>query len=226
MSTAPAAALRGLRGRVIHEVGVRWNRAEARAYDRRRGTDTGGKASMRQLGVGGVVGEHGTGFQSVNARHLRTVLRELRLPLDAGFLDLGCGKGKAVVVAAEHGFTRCVGVDVVEELCRVAAANVRLLGLDDRVEVVCGNGLDHAFGQERVVFVNNPFSAELLETLVDRLSTALAARDEPAWLVYANPAWQDVVERHGGWREIRRFGFFGPGRDMVAYARQPGASRG
>jgi SAM-dependent methyltransferase len=48
--------------------------------------------------------------------------------------DLGCGDGRLVIEAARRG-ARGVGVDIDPELVRVARANARAVGLDDRVEI-------------------------------------------------------------------------------------------
>lgn len=54
-------------------------------------------------------------------------------------MDLGSGDGLVTCVAGL--FTRAVGIEADPNLCRTAAESVRLLGLDDRVEIVCGDYL-------------------------------------------------------------------------------------
>lgn len=208
---------RRLARRFEYGVGRRYHNLEAARYDRRLGIDTAGKASMKEMGLAGDLAEHGTGFQSVNERHLGKVLAELALPTEAGFVDIGCGKGKPLFIAADYGFARVVGVDVVPELCDVARRNAELLGITDVVTVECVSGTEYDFGKERVVFLNNPFDADFFRQMLLRLNDVAAADDRPWWVLYGNPNWMSVFEEAGGWSMIRHFSYWGPGRDIVAY---------
>lgn len=217
MPTPPFDRLRGLKHRAVHESGRRLNNLEAWYYDRRRRVETRGKATMSEMGVSGPLADHGTGFQSVNEGHLRRVFDEMAFPLESGFVDIGSGKGKPLIIAAEYGFHPVVGVELVESLCAVARANIERLGLAEKVRVECTNGVDYSFGRERVVFLNNPFDAEFLSTMVRRLTEAMAGSDRPAWVLYGNPTWRHVFEDHPNWAERRYFSFRGPGRDIAVY---------
>ena len=49
------------------------------------------------------------------------------LAIDASrftFVDLGCGKGKPLMVAASYGFRRLVGVDISAECIAIARRNI------------------------------------------------------------------------------------------------------
>lgn len=57
---------------------------------------------------------------------LRTAIDLLPKRLDQFvFVDIGCGKGRVVLVAAERKFKRVVGIDIAEELLDVARKNVK-----------------------------------------------------------------------------------------------------
>jgi hypothetical protein len=209
--------LREAKRRATFGVGKRWNNWEASRYDRRRKVDTSGKASMAQMGMVGAIAEHGTGFQSVNEGHLRKVFETMNFPLDAGFVDIGSGKGKPVIIAAEYGFSPVTGVEVTESLCTIAAKNLQSLGLIGKARIECANAVEYEFGSERVVFLNNPFDAEFFKSMVASLSAAAAGLREPVWLLYGNPVWRRVLDERSDWEGIRDFHFFGPGRDIVVY---------
>lgn len=199
------------------ELGRRYHGIEAKRYDRRLGVNTSGKASMRQMGIDGAIAEHGTGFQSINERHLSEVLTDMAFPADAGFVDIGSGKGKALFIAAGLGFRPVVGVEVVQELCTITESNLRTLALDDVVKVLCVDGSSYAFGDERVILLNNPFDASFLAGMVDVAAQAFRQRGGPAWILYGNPAWRHVLDDHPNWVARREFHFWGPGRDIVVF---------
>jgi 2-polyprenyl-3-methyl-5-hydroxy-6-metoxy-1,4-benzoquinol methylase len=42
----------------------------------------------------------------------------------ATFIDIGCGKGRVLLMAAEHGFRKIIGIDFAADLCLTARGNV------------------------------------------------------------------------------------------------------
>jgi len=76
------------------------------------------------------------------ARRFLAILRALPLdPAGYTFVDLGSGKGAALVLAAKQGYGRLVGVEVDGALVDVALRNLRSLrrrrpDLADRIELV------------------------------------------------------------------------------------------
>ncbi len=73
-------------------------------------------------------------------------------------LDLGTGSG-AILAALLHELPGAtgIGVDRSPEACRVAAANLRALGLDARAGVVCGSWTDSLAGTFDAVVSNPPY---------------------------------------------------------------------
>jgi protein-L-isoaspartate O-methyltransferase len=53
--------------------------------------------------------------------------------------DLGSGEGRIVITAARQFKARAVGVELSPELCKIATARVKGLGLEDRVRIVHAN---------------------------------------------------------------------------------------
>jgi SAM-dependent methyltransferase len=204
-------------------VGIRWNRAEALLYDLRHGTDTTGSTPAAELDIPKEIEQHVTGFQSVNEYHLRKVLGSLSLPKHSTFVDIGCGKGKAVLIAAEYDFIdRAVGVELAGSLCRAAEANVRRMQARARtrapIEIIHADAttVDYTRG-ENIFFLNNPFSWPLMSAMIDNVSRNLADDHERAWLLYGNPVHHEALAADGRLQMVREFKFFGPGRNIVAY---------
>jgi SAM-dependent methyltransferase len=71
---------------------------------------------------------YATNYQATTVRPLVRLLRKLQLPTQGTFVDLGCGKGRVLMIASEFGFRRVVGVEFCAELCRQARANASCFG--------------------------------------------------------------------------------------------------
>ncbi len=117
---------------------------------------------------------------------LRRVLDTLPGLRHASFLDLGCGKGRALVIASEYPFAALFGVELNAALVTVARRNLDRVRLrhPDRppVEVRCGDASrSHLPEGDLVVFLYHPFGERLVQTLCDHL---LATATGAVHLVY------------------------------------------
>lgn len=119
------------------------------------------------------------------------------------FVDVGSGKGRAVIVASERPFAAVLGV---ERRWMLHASAVRNVAAAARVRVprcpvalVCGDAVDFQLPDGPIVlYLYNPFGADVLAALLARIRCE-------ARLVYMNPLCAEVVEA-AGWREIARGG--------------------
>jgi SAM-dependent methyltransferase len=116
------------------------------------------------------------------------------LPLADTFVDLGCGKGRALVAATARGWPRAVGVEIDPALHRVAQANARAV-LGD-IEVVWQDAAEFVWPRTSLtVFLFNPFEDDVLEPALARLEASLAAAPRPVRLAYVHPVHGEVLLR-------------------------------
>jgi SAM-dependent methyltransferase len=113
------------------------------------------------------------------------------------FIDFGSGKGRVLLMAAEFPFHKIVGVELLPELHEIAARNVqkyRSGAHAGRIEL--WNGDARAFPippSPLFVYLNNPFSEPVLESVLASLSASLRQHPRKLLLVYANPVLEDLV---------------------------------
>ena len=74
------------------------------------------------------------------------------LPVDVSqftFVDLGAGKGRALLMASDYPFQRIVGVEFMPDLCRAAQKNIAGYSTDRqqcrRIEAICMDARDFQF---------------------------------------------------------------------------------
>lgn len=113
------------------------------------------------------------------------------------FVDLGSGKGRALLLACEFGFRRIVGVELLPELHRVAAQNARRFRKGtqrQRIELWCGDARSFRFPPEPlVVFLFDPFPELILAEVIAHLERSLSEQPRPALIVYQNPISEHVL---------------------------------
>jgi len=139
------------------------------------------------------------GYLGVQPSIMRRALNVLPHQDNATFLDLGCGKGRALVVAAEFPFRSVIGIEISPELVRVAKKNAQVVAQNfperTLITVVNGNALDYALPEGNlIVFLYNPFGECLIRELLAKIETALLKKDRSIWVVYINPVWGHLFD--------------------------------
>jgi len=140
------------------------------------------------------------------------------------FIDIGSGKGRALLLAAEYPFRRIIGVELLPELDLVARQNIVRLALPDRenrLETVCGNAAEFQFPADPLfVFLFNPLPEAELETTLHNLERSIAEHPRPLVVLYVNPVFSGLLERCawlqpcGGTHQYQVFrGLYNEGRE-------------
>jgi SAM-dependent methyltransferase len=139
------------------------------------------------------------GYIGVQPSIIRRTLSFLPHHNNATFLDLGCGKGRALVVASEFPFRSVIGVEICPELVKVAKENAQVIARNlpeqTPITVIDGNALDYALPEGNlIVFLYNPFGEYLITRLLTRIETALPKKGSSIWVVYINPVWGHIFD--------------------------------
>ena len=99
--------------------------------------------------------QHATIYAPTRALPLSGLLRALKVPRDAVFVDLGCGKGRALIVAAQYGVRRLKGIELVPEFVRSCEMNLQKVlsrGADLEWQILNLDIRDYAVSPEDDVF--------------------------------------------------------------------------
>ncbi|MCX6460771.1 MAG: hypothetical protein NTZ03_10735 [Actinobacteria bacterium] len=177
---------------------------EAHAFDLRRGTDTATRLAREQYDAEGDTFEHstfyGAAWTSVIEQWFDWVAERVGPELSSRtFVDIGCGKGKVLIVwaekAARSGASMPIcGIEYYAPLADIARSNIEHVGLAERIEVITADALNvdpEVYGRRPVVFLFNPFDADVMRPFIERV----AALDP--LVIYANPVHGDVFEQRG-----------------------------
>lgn len=150
----------------------------------------------------------GAGYQPTDPDLLRHMLDPLRLDFPRfTFLDIGSGKGRALLVASDYPFCRIVGVELLPELHAIAQKNIARYHSDSQrcsnIESICQDARDFVFPpQPLVIYLFNPLPEEALRLLVSNLSASLAAAPRDAYVLYANPILEHVFSTSSQWTRL------------------------
>jgi SAM-dependent methyltransferase len=160
-----------------------------RTFDRQRGVRTSGYIPLSDTSVGSNGAKKGHRYRAVNAWAFRQILAALAPSKQLRFVDLGCGLGRACLIAAEYGFKRIRGVDMVPEFCAQARTNVQALCRHDsnypRVEIFLADAMDYSRrSDDDIVFLYNPFPRDVLERVVVNLVDGAWQQQRQLLIIY------------------------------------------
>jgi hypothetical protein len=206
---------------------VRVHRSErTEGFDRRFGTDTATVVYPWNLpSIGRELNSGIHSYEATPAWLIREILESI--PLQANmfaFVDMGSGKGRALLVASELPFAKIVGVELAHELHRIAEENIkRYRPASQRCTAFflhCMNAVDYVFGQEPLVlFLYDPVGRETFQSILANLEASLSATPREAFVVYVNPRFESSALNAHFLRRVRKGGaWWRPWSRYVVYA--------
>ena len=179
---------------------------ETHPFDLQHGTDTSGCLPSAVLAPTSLSALYITGYIGIGPSALTQAIAALPIQhQDFTFVDLGCGKGRALLVASEFPFRHLLGVELAPELCRTAQANIATRPeWAARISVVEHDAATIALpGGPLVIFMFHPFFASILRRVLANLERQLRRAPRETWLLYANnPRFPGIMERFPFLREI------------------------
>jgi SAM-dependent methyltransferase len=161
-------------------------------FDRFHGTDTSGVVHETDLPATEIAWTYAVGYAGSQPSVLRSALAQLPRLDDYTFLDLGCGKGRALLVASEFSFRDIIGVELSPPLAQVTQRNATIIAnrfpARTSVRVAVGDASNYPLPPGNlVIFLYNPFHAELIANVVAGVEAALTTEARSIYVIYYNP---------------------------------------
>jgi SAM-dependent methyltransferase len=179
-------------------------------FDRLHGTDTSGliPGSVIVQGTNAKL-EELTAYYGVAPSILHGLLdiwlhRTAPHPIEhTVFLDIGAGKGRALLLASQFPFLRVEGVELNPTLARIAQANIGLWQHEPNANALAPLALHHADATTHplpaaptLAFLFHPFELPVLRRFLRHIERSLAASPHPFDLLYANAEHGSLLDRH------------------------------
>ena len=122
---------------------------------------------------------------------LSFVLKDL--PCDGTFVDLGSGKGKALLIAGMQPYQRVMGVEIDGQLAMVARRNIERLGQKQRagvVECVTADAVDWKIPEDAsIILMQNPFYGQTFRLAMENVFASYDRNPHEIHIVYMFP-WE------------------------------------
>ncbi len=138
------------------------------------------------------------------------------------FIDLGCGKGKSIIIYSRtYGSLDsniALGLDYYEPLVDIANNNIKKLNLEKNAKAVyedARNYEKHLMSNNVIMFLYNPFGEEILDDVVK------SSKNFNIYIIYVDPVYSKNIEEAGYKLISEEIGYF-PNTTVKIFFRSPG----
>jgi hypothetical protein len=180
-------------------------------FDLRYDVDTSGLIGGRELRSGHRNDVYNTAYYGMAPSRFRKVVADWlsddshTAVADYSFVDLGCGKGRAVMMASEYAFRQVIGVELNGPLTKIAKKNVVAWTVAGRaicpLRIVCRDATEFVFPDGAcLLYLFHPFAAPVVERLIESIDAQFSARPGKMDLIYFNPEAGHLLEAHEGFK--------------------------
>jgi SAM-dependent methyltransferase len=144
-------------------------------YDKRHRVHTCGSVRLEAVTIDSNNARLATGYQATPASSIRFLIRSLNVDYPrTTFIDIGSGKGRCLLVAAEYPFKSVLGVEFARELHEIAQENIHKYRGKRACQEVRSLLVDAARFQfpthPLLIHFFNPFSPAVMKTVLDNIA--------------------------------------------------------
>jgi predicted RNA methylase len=163
---------------------------QAETFDLAFGTDTASSVMPWDLPSLKNPGSQVFNYEPTSGRLIREILRRIPIaPHQFAFVDLGSGKGRALLVASEFPFAKILGVELSSELHAIAEKNIEIYRPEFQpcrnFELRRENAAAFIFPADPLVlFMFNPFGDETMKRVLENLAISLRMAPRQAFVAF------------------------------------------
>lgn len=175
-------------------------------YDKIRGIDVINTESLNSLGI---QTNQGYIYEGTRMRHIKPFFSENSglFSFSEKIIDLGSGKGSALIAFKELGFKNVAGVEISERLCSITKDNLQKLKIAD-VEIFNCDILNFdQYTDFDIFYLFNPFPAEVLKIVVSEIEKSLEVKPRKVKIIYMNPKHHDEIDSSRFFRRAGEFNY-------------------
>lgn len=136
---------------------------------------------------------------------LDVVLEQLPITTHDTVIDVGCGKGGALITLSQYPFSIVDGVEISEDLLTVAAKNLEITKCHKTELIHADATFFDAYDKYNYIYMYSPFPQSVMEVVMEHINRSVARKPRLVTIIYRNPAYHDVLVGAGIFRSTQEF---------------------
>lgn len=171
-------------------------------YEKLLGINTHSIVNLDKLTLAGENTDQNHHYQGASYFILFSIFNELpKETKDLPLIDYGCGKGRALFVAEQCGFTHLIGVDIAKELIEDANRNKAIYkkkNPESSIDFLFEDATKYKIPNNACVFYFfNPFGEEIMQKVINNIKESVKLNPRKIYCIYLNPKYKAVFEKNG-----------------------------
>lgn len=140
--------------------------------------------------------------------NLRSILDKINITPNDAVIDIGCGKGGALITLSKYPFKKLSGIDLSPELIKIAQTNFDKLGIQ-KIKLLCCDASNFSDLDEfNYIYMYHPFSCQIMEKVMINISNSLIRCPRDFNILYNSPKCHDTILRTSHFKHRASFDNF------------------
>lgn len=158
-------------------------------FDWHHGLDTSKRLELSELKINSDSTQYGSPYQPTGVLAFRKVLKAVKFPQPAVFVDYGCGKGRTLALAAMAGFETVIGIEFANELCicaknNLAKINPKMPNQRTNTDVICTDATKYQYtDNENIFYFFYPFDNVIMNQVFSDIEESIERKPREAIIV-------------------------------------------
>ena len=146
--------------------------------------------------------EYMPSYSSTITKSIKKIITKNKEVLKNQFIDIGCGKGKSLIIANKLGFKSGTGFELNKDLADIAKNNLLIKKINKSFDILNCNAVNKdIIPCFSVCYFYNPFDRDLSKKFFQLLKKDKYKNEK--YLVYVNPIYSDLLK--DDWNLINKF---------------------
>ena len=138
-------------------------------------------------------------------KYLVRLLKDLHISDQDTILDIGCGKGSAMLAMLKFPFARVDGIELSKEISEIAIWNLTKLK-KQRWQIFNGDAITYKdYNAHTMLYLYNPFPDEIMRQVVANIHSSISDTEQEMLIIYNNPVCHELIVKDGVFCKQREY---------------------
>jgi SAM-dependent methyltransferase len=138
-------------------------------------------------------------------KYLVRLLNDLHITNQDSILDIGCGKGSAMLAMLRFPFARVDGIELSREIADTAIKNLTKLK-KQRWHIFNGDAVTYKdYNTYSMLYLYHPFPEEIMCKVFANICSSITSRDQELLIIYNNPVCHGLIVSEGVFSKHREY---------------------
>ncbi|OLS15312.1 MAG: hypothetical protein RBG13Loki_1093 [Promethearchaeota archaeon CR_4] len=142
----------------------------------------------------------------------QNLMRNITIPENSVFLDVGCGTGLITLLASTYRFKKIIGIEISKELCAIARKNDKIFKKtfknSTEISIITTDARRYQIPDDiNFIYCFNPFNDIVLFKFISNLVKSYKSKPRKITFFYVNPVYRHVIEYFHIFKEKKESSF-------------------